>query len=723
MKKKGLLHKTKFCVLIILVLCIQILGSNQIPITSIVKAAESSNEPMLEVVTPVANQFFKTGNLTISGTVFNVIPGLSIKIIDNNIEINNIEVIESAWSIAVEVKEGPHNIDVVLIDSQGETIDTEIINNLTIDTKSPSIEFVNLSNGTIANSIELKTEPNAAVKICLDCTDSENSNGTWINVPKNSEGKWIYWNSQLQNRDYTVYAKSTDLAGNIALTEPITFTLDTIRPVILLDPNVLTYTEDMTHVPVNTDIKFTVSDANGLIASAIENSIIITGNGEPVSGKPQYDQKTNEIVFVLDPEVKSLSYSTKYHVFISPLGVVDKAGNSAFPRFWSFTTESMPPIKDIKSQKEHYEILYNSEDEKIKRETPHTVYANNVNVCINCHSTHEASNPNLLDQKRNADDKQTKLTVDNYCMACHDGTVAPVPENSQATHKHTAAIDISGQPSGSSCASCHNPHLDWSSENPNLLQDHTIYTHASTIKVDGQPVGTISNKEKLCEACHESDGAQTKTGVEYLVFQYKKTFSATGVRENYELCLRCHNAVVEEKNDKVTDIDIYYEYLPNDIAENDLTADEINLRKISASSGHVIKALDGTPLAGHLPCAECHDTHGSNNIKQLKEQLGHEQLGTENKQSFQAKTGGWDALKERSFCLTCHNGETGLYGITVKALPPLPQDSDGKDQTGHNNTSQESCASCHTDSYNKDDRSFDAEAFRESAHAPKKIPK
>jgi hypothetical protein len=28
-----------------------------------------------------------------------------------------------------------------------------------------------------------------------------------------------------------------------------------------------------------------------------------------------------------------------------------------------------------------------------------------------------------------------------------------------------------------SCTSCHNPHLDWTEQNPNLLKDHYVYTH------------------------------------------------------------------------------------------------------------------------------------------------------------------------------------------------------------------------------------------------------
>jgi predicted CXXCH cytochrome family protein len=733
MNKKGLLHKTKLYILIILVLCIQIVGSNQISNTSVVKAEGTGTDPLLTVLTPESNQFFKTGSMTISGTIVNFTTGLSIKIIDNNAEIKNFEVTGDTWSTSVELQEGPHQIKVQLEDSQGNIFDTKTISNLTIDTVSPTIGFVNLSSGTIANSIELATESSATVQICFDCNGSLTGTGTWVDVTKNSKGKWIYSDPQMRNGSYTVFAKATDRAGNVSTTEQVTFTLDTLRPVILLDS--IVPAQDMTNVPPkNTEIKFMVSDAHGLNVS--KNSITVTSNGEPVPGETRYNPDTKEISFVIDPDVTSLSYSTKYYVYISPLGITDEADNKAFPRFWSFTTESAAPSKDP-----YYEISYNSGDKLIQRESPHQAYANNVNVCINCHSTHEASNPNLLDQKKNTDDDRTQLTVDNYCMACHDGTVAPMPENSQATHKHTAAIDTFGKPSGSSCASCHNPHLSWSEHNPNLAQDHIKYKHLPSDPGDpNKPTEEISSKEQLCESCHENDNAEkiANPAVNYGIFQYNKSFTAIGIYEDYELCLRCHktkvNKIVQPEADTnetetnegvnlIPDIAKFYSQLTKQTKEEfettfgvpyssrDLSSDQNSI------SGHIIKAKDGSPLAGYMPCAECHDTHGSKNIKQLKEKLGHEQLGTENKQAFTAIEGEWDVTKERSFCFACHNNETALYGIKVEL---------DKTIVGHRDIAedkQKSCASCHTDNFDPNKENFDLKEFmREAAHAPKRKP-
>ncbi|WP_026567741.1 Ig-like domain-containing protein [Bacillus sp. UNC41MFS5] len=724
MRKRGLLHKTKLLVLVILVLCIQIFGSYQISKISLVNAEGIGTDPIVTITSLETGEFLNIGSITISGTVENYTPGMKVNLFNGSEPIGTpYEVTGNSWSIPdVLLPEGTHNIIANLVDAEGITVASTTINNLTIDLTQPAITFVNLVEGAFSKSgsIELATETDSAVQICMGNCDGT---GTWINVPKDSNGKWIYTNPQMEEGAQTVSARAIDRAGNEGAPKPITFTLDTLRPNILMKSIVPTYTEDMTQVSISTEIKFRVSDANALKETEIDKSIRVTSNGKDVPGDVHYDKTTKEISFI--PSVRPLSLSTKYNVFISPLGVIDSAGNSAFPRFWSFTTESAPPIKDEESGQQLYGIALNGEN--VHRESPHAVYANNVNVCVNCHSTHEATNPNLLDQKKNSGNANTNLSVDNYCMACHDGTVAPMPENSQATHKHSSAIDISGKPSGSSCASCHNPHLERSEGNPNLAQDHIVYTHAPDIQKDNKPVGKISSKEQLCESCHEADsgGKIAQHDVEYRVFQYKKNINAIGIYENYELCLRCHNLNTKNKYKGIADIASFYNNLTEETMEEYETSNpgfSYSKREISLAenqfSRHIIKAQDGSPLAGHIPCAECHDTHGSDNIKNLKESLGHEdvqsfnagetdrkivkvQIGS-NEREFTILT---DA-KERVFCLSCHNGTTAIYGVTgQKYDETLYEHKDYPDKT---------CSYCHGRG------ETDVEKALSASHAPKK---
>lgn len=722
MKKRGLLHKMNLQVLVILVLCIQIFGSYQISEIPVVKAEGTGIEPMVTVSSPESDEFFKTSSITISGTVENYTSGMTVSLFKGEAPIGtSFEVNSNSWSIPVELKEGTHTIDVKLVNGE-TTVASTSINNLTIDLTSPDITFVNLVDGAFSKSrsIELTTESDSTVEICPDCSNV--TTGTYVKVPKDSNGKWIYSNPQMADGTQTVYAKATDRAGNEGIPKRISFTLDTIRPIIITDSIVPTYTEDMTQVSIDSEIKFRVSDVNALKQDELNNSIRVTSKGEDVPGTVSYNSDTKEISFI--PTVRPLSRSTKYNIFISPLGVIDSAGNSAFPRFWSFTTESTSPTLDEENGQHIYEIAYN--EKNMHRESPHSVYANNVNVCVNCHNTHEASNPNLLDQKVNSGNDNAEQPVDNYCMACHDGTVAPLPENSQATHKHTAAIDIDGKPSGSSCASCHNPHLDVSESNPNLAQDHFNYTHADDIQKDEESVGKVSSKEQLCESCHEADSGEkvVQSGVEYRVFQYKKNISAIGIYEDYELCLRCHNPDFKQKYDKIADIASHYDNLTEETKKAYETRNpglSYSNREISAEekafSGHIIKSQDGSSLAGHIPCAECHDTHGSNNIKQLKESLGHEGIQTFTAGDTDSKTvevssgesgNRFNILtdaKERIFCLSCHNGITAIYGVTGKKYDIM--------RIQHNENPDKACSYCHGRGETEVERALSA------AHAPK----
>ncbi|WP_374102980.1 hypothetical protein [Bacillus sp. ISL-77] len=127
---------------------------------------------------------------------------------------------------------------------------------------------------------------------------------------------------------------------------------------------------------------------------------------------------------------------------------------------------------------------------------------------------------------------------------------------------------------------------------------------------------------------------------------------------NFSLCLRCHNG------GKATNIKQYYE----DEDKNEII-----------KSGHTIIAIDGSYLNGNLPCAECHETHGSKNLVLLRNLLGHE-----NQQEFSFTSGDW-ANKERDFCLKCHNSKTKLFGVTGLFNETL---------TEHLDTSK-ACSECH----------------------------
>lgn len=721
--KRRFLHKRIFNLLTIIVLYIYLLAGSQFPGQPIQKAAALTGvEPVLTISAPEPGTVTKNSPIIISGTVENFTSAVTVSISRKGESIGSVVVpdTDNTWSLSVPLDEGPNELYVEASDSGGVKAPGVPIA-ITKDTAFPTITFLNKTEGAFSNipAIEMETEPGSKVQLCLDCTENENGElvGTWITVPetKTTPGNFVYEDLLLDQGKHTVFARATDRAGNSGNTFNISFILDTLKPIIL--PSSLEPKPGMSQVSIDiktTLIKFRVLDASQITETELKNSLTLIKSGaeEPeLLRYVRYTEATKEVVFEL---TQTLITSTKYHVSVNPSGVLDAAGNQAFPRSWSFTTESSPS-HEVNGRIVYDNIKYN--DKVLQRESPHGIYSNNFNTCGNCHSTHAASNPKLLDQKKNSENGNGDLTVDQYCMACHDGTVAPLPENNNSTHSHNAGISMDGTLTGSSCSSCHNPHSEWSTANPNLTQGHFTYTHDDTIPQPGKPSGEISSKAQLCETCHETETA-TKLGdprVVYNLFEYKNANTAIGIYEDYGLCLRCHNPDYQKTNEhtaKAADIAQYYSNLTKQVKAD---YEEVNgessfiTREISPAelvfSGHTIKAVDGSPLAGQIPCADCHDTHGSQNIKQLKTTIGHD-----NKKAFIVETGDWTPEVERDFCLKCHNGKTSIYG--VKGNIPNIVTSDGHLDSEANKDIP--CSNCHGIGGDAKERAMNA------AHAPRK---
>jgi hypothetical protein len=237
---------------------------------------------------------------------------------------------------------------------------------------------------------------------------------------------------------------------------------------------------------------------------------------------------------------------------------------------------------------------------------------------------------------------------DNFCMVCHDGTNgSPMPDKYKSTNKHNqhAAEDSKNS---ESCTSCHNPHAAWTAENPARLQ---------SIQGTGE------------------SHFQTLT--------YKKAGTATGKAEDFTLCLNCHDGK------KASNIKQYYE----DGA-------------LLAESGHSITATDASALNGQLACADCHETHGSNNMMLLREELGNIKAADADK--YKTTGTAWDAVNERQFCLKCHNNTIEVYGKTGTF-----KDKNAEDEpiSGHQSADIQSCSTCHGGT---------AKSYSEAAHGPKK---
>lgn len=313
---------------------------------------------------------------------------------------------------------------------------------------------------------------------------------------------------------------------------------------------------------------------------------------------------------------------------------------------------------------------------------PHGNYTTNTNTCANCHRTHDSKGGSKLEQP------SFEYSTYNYCMACHDGTVAATPENMHQNNHFPAYENTSVKKTATDCSVCHNPHLTWSEENPNLLDDHFVVENHPA--VDGVAADMFDSDKLLCETCHSSDSRRVRgyvpksendpIVVRYKILHYRKS-TATGIGDDYALCLRCHDG----SKANVTNI-------------NDFYKDSNSKHRIAAADGSALNV--STSESGHIPCAECHGTHGSKNIKILNDKLGHE-----DRRAFTASTGEWDATKERDLCIKCHNGSTALYGVTGKALD--------QSITGHEAENLNACSSCHGTGTTPEEKALSA------AHAPK----
>jgi Zn-finger protein len=472
-----------------------------------------------------------------------------------------------------------------------------------------------------------------------------------IPIPINADGSWSYSKQFLEGIHEATF-EIMDADTNFQ-TESITFTVDTSRPTIMdlkiippgiTDSSLYLPVEDMTQIPVDSKIFVAIKDVSPLNFDKILSVVEVGGSpGVPVELVEDIPRFN-----VIDGTWEfilspqvSLANNTSYLVYINPF-ISDSIGKFIFPKFFKFSTVS-------------------TED----TESTHGNYLANTQSCANCHSTHVATRKGLEGGKYGS------LSTTNYCMACHDGTTSAPIIGDFKSHKHKQMGEKTD-----TCTSCHNPHLTWSKENPNRLKDHYVYNHINP------SIGYIDSDIQLCESCHEQDARIVKNDSHYRLLTYKKAVTTTGSSEDFTLCFQCHDG------NKGSNIKQFY-----------------STPEINTNSGHNIIAADGSPLNGQMPCADCHVTHGTDNIKGLKTKLGHIQR----EDAYITTNTEWTAYDERQFCLKCHNNTMEMYG---KKATLFAKDKNGMDIPEHNPAAEPACSSCHGTG------SDFVEQSRSAAHAP-----
>ncbi|TDK62210.1 hypothetical protein E2K98_09110 [Bacillus salipaludis] len=617
-----------------------------------------------------------------------------MKFLNNNKQLNilYIMILVLIYSLTLPIKTDAE-------DSPPNSPPSILINNVKVEGEETTITGTVSDNQTPLEDITIKLF-DSKDQPQLNSPIHPSTDGNWTMKKVLTDKAGTYYikasDSSIESERYTIkdarlHIKSLSIMSFITQKKEFVDGKEKIEEVT--EPVDVMKNDDLTHISLNPTITAEVSNNDALDQLILDHPnqyspIAVFNKQKQISGDITINTQNQ-----IELKLKDLSPSTTYYILYNS-SYVDDEGTPLFPIVRKFTT-----VSNTVNNLFLYDQKYKSNSGDFKNlsdwaEQPHGYYTNNVNNCSICHSPHYGDNKSLETKNRNM-----KNLENSYCMACHDGTSAPVFENvsSDIKSKHETQQITDHEMKSGTCTACHNPHLTWSEENPNLLQDHFVYKHEDKDEVDGGKVGEIDSNNQLCEKCHELNSNYYKNLASQLASEkdpYKishyQRFSAVGQKDNFDLCFTCHN---NEKETKVRTKDILQYYQDSD-------------------SKHKITAIDGSQLNGYLPCSECHDTHKSTNRMLLKTKLGHEDQDSE---PFSFISGDWGASSEREFCLKCHNSKTAIFGVTGKALDDSIHGhkiiSEGTKEEIQKDIESKACSNCH---------GGESKSFIEAAHAPKK---
>lgn len=779
-------HKYKY---LILYSIIQLLVSLAHPSISI---ALTVGIPEVEV-----NTLLQGKNVTISGKVIGNYPSAELEI-TNNVDFSSGPITvdtEGNWTYLFpeEFSTGDYHYTILARTDSQQTPSTTNLD-FAVDATGPDIAISSSrfqsQNVMITGNVKdnITQSKNITLQLFNNSNPTDPVEITDVNMtyPTDTSNQWtISLPNQLVEGPYNYLVRATDYLGNTSEKNykfyvgqlPVVSSIKVNYGDIDSDsgkritPEInLLESESMNHVARDTKISVTLTD-NDISAGTIKNLVALRKkNGVEIQIEPSDPVVNGEEITIEYTLASSLEANTTYYIFINPLLIdldknqtnwtTDSSGNPLLPSIKKFTTEREGDISKIPDSKKAFHQMND----------PHGDNGLNTNTCGNCHSTHLSNVRGISKQTsstlgKNLEQPNFEYSTYNYCMACHDGTVAANPESihQNGHYPQYGTENTSGEKySAGDCASCHNPHLTWSKENPNILKDRFVHLHNVASKKDtvenypygNEPGEEIDSLNQPCEKCHDSDAQKVKDqyiyahdgstkgnnedypqvgriynslvesqscqschtnvaklvklvkghdsklenkdnpiAVNYKLINYRNS-TATGIPDDYGICLRCHDG-----NKEWTDADNIKHPISNiskyfdetlDTLKNDNTNSTLSRHRISSNVGtKLIKTnANTTSNDGHIPCAECHDNHGSSNILLLKDKLGHE-----DRQSFSATSndknedGILTVSKERTFCIKCHNGSTAIYGIVGRELDVTVSD-------GHK-VSTRACSECH----------------------------
>ena len=277
------------------------------------------------------------------------------------------------------------------------------------------------------------------------------------NLSVTAAGDFTYSNVFSQGT-HTITFSVTDESGQSSELN-WTFTVNYVKEMNLIkdinDTSSFMSANNMTEVPLNEKIRLVLNDDGTEQTSQPVLKIKSTG-GKDVSTNAKLIETNSQdksLVYTFTPS-SNLDPRTTYYVYLNQ-GIVDL---TATPSIFKLTTMSdADPFQMYKFADDT--TNYSDPDNARQPDRIHGYFSNTTNACNYCHNTHNGKNAQLQGGKYGD-------AYSNLCMACHDGTVASQVDTNSSNHQ---SADPTKFNESSSCASCHESHLGWTKENPNLL--------------------------------------------------------------------------------------------------------------------------------------------------------------------------------------------------------------------------------------------------------------
>lgn len=267
---------------------------------------------------------------------------------------------------------------------------------------------------------------------------------------------------------------------------------------------------------------------------------------------------------------------------------------------------------------------------------------------------------------------------DETCLECHDGI-----EKTLAFTPHRLRSQTNQPTSTVSCSNCHDggavhiedPSVDNITNPSNLSGNKAVETcskcHISHVELDNYGFDAHSNQQLNCAECHKVHANYTS-----LLFDDRADFclrchsekknnfirrSNHPVRQGNLTCLNCHRFVKRQDNNLAFDLNrVCQDCHPEQGGPFLYEHEAMNAYSVEGGG-----------------CIECHDPHGSENDRLLKQKENqtcrqcHIEHITRNHNNL------WDLVWSKLACKTCHIDTHGSFTSNLFLDPDLPAKFNG----------------------------------------------